>query len=96
MYAAAHQGVDFLLQRFVGQQLLLSLNDLFVISHGRPCLCVARMHRACLARSLLDQGQHHAERQSVSLKDIGSEGVTMIGKVAGKDCCQMQVAALVA
>ena len=92
--ALAHRGVEGLQVGIVGQQLLVSPDDILIITDGRARLSISRMEFVDLGCSLVDEGQHRLKGYAVTLQYLGGQGIAVIDEVTGEDSCQVQIASL--
>ena len=67
MNAFTHYLIDLLLERFISQQLQLSIDDIFVVAYGGACLGIVRMHAMHFLRRLVDERQEHVKRNTLTL-----------------------------
>ena len=93
VYVPAQQPVYLF---FVGvvEKVNVFLHDVFVVAHGRSRLCLGRRQGLYLGRCLSDERTQGLERQLLPGQQVGGYGVEMVGKVAGEDGCQVEMAAL--
>ena len=70
------------------------VHDILIPAHGRARLCFPRMKSVYLPGGLVYQRKHSIERQTVLLQQMGTEGIHVIGEIAGKDSCHVQIGAL--
>ena len=91
-----HSVIDILHQRIILEKLALRPDYILIISYRRTGLRILRRHLMHLGCCLINQRKHHIKRNTMLLKKLGTDGITMIHKIAGKDGREMQILASLA
>ena len=61
------------------------VDDILVITDGRPGLGFSCRHRMYFAGSLVNKREQHFRRNPLFLQQFGGKRIQVIGEVAGKD-----------
>lgn len=96
MNVLTHSFVDVLQQRIVPEERSLGADDILVIANRRTRLCLGRTELMHLCRRLVDEREHHVERNPMLLQQIMADGVAMVHEVTGENSREMQVPAVIA
>lgn len=82
VYALRQQFVELPELRVIGEEGGLGGNDVFVVAHGGTRLGIVGRQRVDFARRLVDERDHHVERQMMGGKDLGGNVVAVVDEVA--------------
>ena len=86
VYALRQLFVELLEIGIIGEEGRLGGNDVFVVADGGTRLSIVGRQRVDFARRLVDEREHHVERQMMGGKDIGGNVVAVVDEVASPHC----------
>ena len=82
VYALRQQFIELLEVGIIGEEGGLGGDDVFVVADGGTRLSIVGRQRMDFVRRLVDEREHHVERQMMGGKDTGGNVVAVVDKVA--------------